>query len=325
MRPDPRQSVWGIAPEALPLLTRYGRGDLTEAQVRAELESVAAGEERPEIEAARSLGANTGGGIAIITLQGMITPRGSFMSMLFGGGGGLQAFREALREAVGSEEISTILLMIDSPGGRVDLVPETAADVRAATKSKRVVAIANTLAASAAYWIGSQAEELIVTPSGDVGSVGVFCVHEDFSKWDERLGVTTTLISAGKYKTEGNPYEPLSDEAKAAIQEGVDEVYDMFVADVAKGRGASVSDVRNGYGEGRCIGAQRAVALGLADRVDTFENTVGQLVKDLRGGRRAEDLAPDQNLAGSDGDDNKGLLAEMREQIDHVTESLKED
>jgi ClpP class serine protease len=65
------------------------------------------------------------------------------------------------------------------------------------------------MAASAAFWIASQADELVVTPSGSVGSVGVFAAHDDISALQEQLGVKTTLISAGKDKTLGNPFEPL--------------------------------------------------------------------------------------------------------------------
>jgi signal peptide peptidase SppA len=311
-----RKSTWGILEDAVPLISRHLRGEVGEAQVRAVLES----EEGKE--AATRMAAAATGSVAVIPLQGVITPRG-FMSIFGSRGGGLQEFRRALREAVGSQDIGTIVLAIDSPGGRCDLVPETAAEVREATKSKRVVSVANTLAASAAYWIGSQADEFIVTPSGDVGSIGVFCVHEDFSGYDERLGIKTTLISAGKYKTEGNPYEPLSDGAREAIQEGVDAVYDLFLADVAKGRGASMADVRRGYGEGRCVDAKRALELNLVDRVATFEEALSELVRDARSGRRAEEETT-ENFAGAAGED-ADRLAEIRDALDKTTKSLKED
>jgi signal peptide peptidase SppA len=310
---DQRTSLWGIAHDALPVIARFGRGKVTEAEVRAELEA----------DATERIAGTTQGQVAVIPLQGVITPYGTLFSILRGGGGGLQAFRASLAEAVADDDISTILIAINSPGGRVDLVPEAAADVRAAGAKKKVVAVASTLAASAAYWIGSQAQEFIVSPSGDVGSIGVFLVHEDWSGFDEQMGIKTTLVSAGKYKTAGNMFEPLSEEARKVLQEGVDEVYDQFVADVATGRHASEEAVRNGFGEGACVGSQRAVDLGLADGIATFEETASRLVQEARGGRRAE-AEPHEDLAGNDGED-KTLLAQMREQLDQVTESLKGD
>jgi len=118
---------------------------------------------------------------------------------------------------------------------------------------------------------------LIVTPSGEVGSIGVVAAHMDISKMAESAGLKVTLVSAGKYKTEGNQFEPLSDEARAALQVRVDDYYAMFVKAVARNRGVSPADVRNGFGEGRVVGAKQAVALGMADRVATLDETLARL------------------------------------------------
>lgn len=217
------------------------------------------------------------GAVGRIPLRGMITPRTGLLNLLFGGGG-LDAFRSQLAAAVADDEISTILLDVDSPGGSTDLVHEAAQDVQRARASKPVVAVANTEAASAAYWIASQADELVVTPSGAVGSVGVFALHVDESGFNEKLGITPTFISAGKYKIEGNPHEPLSDDAREYAQSVVDSHYDRFVSDIATGRGTTARSVKRGFGEGRMVMAERAVEEGMADRVDTFESTVGRLL-----------------------------------------------
>jgi ClpP class serine protease len=122
-----------------------------------------------------------------------------------------------------------------------------------------------------------------VTPSGDVGSIGVFGKHVDTSAMQEKAGLKTTLISAGRFKTEGNPNEPLGDEAREAMQARVDDAYDTFVADVAAGRGVSEGAVRGGYGEGRLLNARRSLAAGLVDGVQTFDATVGSLMADPAG------------------------------------------
>jgi len=66
----------------------------------------------------------------------------------------------------------------------------------------------NSLCASAAYWIASQADEVVSTPGGLTGSIGVYTVHEDLSAASEAAGVKVTYISAGKYKTESQPFQP---------------------------------------------------------------------------------------------------------------------
>lgn len=234
--------------------------------------------EAAEAAAAADDGQGDGPGVAVIGLRGVITPRPSFMAMLFGGsGGGLMGFRRQLALAVSSSDVSAIVLDIDSPGGLLSLLPETAADIRQARDAKPVTAVCNTLCASAAYWLASQANDVVITPSGMAGSIGVLLMHVDRSILAEQLGVTTSVISAGRYKAEDHPYKPLSDEARAMLQTRVDDGYDLFVADVAAGRKARESDVRGGYGEGRVLSAQAAVAAGLVDRVETLEQTTRAL------------------------------------------------
>jgi ClpP class serine protease len=108
---------------------------------------------------------------------------------------------------------------------------------------KPIVAQINTCAASAAYWIASQAEEVVVTPSGQAGSIGVYTIHEDISEMLAKEGIKETLIYSGEYKVMGNSFEPLSDEAKSIMQQRVDELAASFVRGVARGRNVSLKEV----------------------------------------------------------------------------------
>lgn len=218
-----------------------------------------------------------GGQVAVIPLHGAITPRMSLLSMLFGGSGGLESFGECFSDALDDDDVEAIVIDIDSPGGVIDLVPEMAAQILAARGSKPIVAVANTMAASAAYWIASAADELVVTPSGQVGSIGVYTIHEDFSKMEQMMGISTTIISAGPFKTDGNPYEPLSRGALAAMQDQVDTLYGMFTDAVAAGRGVKAAGVRAGFGEGRLVLAGQALQLKMVDRVETLGQTIARL------------------------------------------------
>jgi signal peptide peptidase SppA len=215
------------------------------------------------------------GGIAVVPLQGVITPSGGGpKGQLLGMGGGICGFRQELAKAAADETVDQIVIEVNSPGGLTDRVPETAALVRKVRESKPITAVANTMAGSAAYWLASQANEVVVAPSGEVGSIGTYMLHTDKSEANEKAGLNVTLTSAGRFKTEGNAYEPLSDEAAEARQRKVDLFYGKFVADVAAGRGVSTNDVVEGYGEGRTLLAEAAVEAGLADRVATLEETV---------------------------------------------------
>jgi signal peptide peptidase SppA len=278
-----RETPWAVLPESFATVRDVIGAHLegwrpTEKDV-AELEAMAA----------RRPAAYASGAIAVLPLQGMIMPKASMFSAI-SGGTSLDSFCQMLSDAVNDPSVSHIVLDVDSPGGSCDMVVETAAAIRAAAAQKPIVAVANTMAASAAYHLASQATELSVTPSGEVGSIGVFAAHQDRSQMQALLGVKTTLIKAGKYKTEGNPFEPLSEDARQAIQARVDDLYSMFVADVAKGRRTSPDAVTEGFGQGRMVAAQDAVQAGMADRVETLQQAITRIARGnaaAAGGRRA--------------------------------------
>ena len=136
--------------------------------------------------------------------------------------------------------------------------------------------MSNCLCASAAYYIASQANEFCVSPSSLTGSIGVYQLHEDDSAALDNMGVKFTFISAGKYKTEGNSFQPLDDEARTAMQGVVNDFYDLFTKAVARGRGVAVKAVVNGFGQGRCLTAQDAVKQGLADKIATLDEVLSK-------------------------------------------------
>jgi len=101
---------------------------------------------------------------------------------------------------------------------------------------------------------------LVASPSAEIGSIGVMALHEDITGMADQLGVKVTLITAGKYKAVGSEFEPLTEETEGLIQGLVDDIYGRFVASVARGRGVSVGDVKDGFGQGFIVGAKEAVS-----------------------------------------------------------------
>lgn len=267
------ETPWAILPVKLIAVMEV-------VQRHAAGETLSPDEVRAAIGAARREAAPSTGAIAVLPLFGVITPRANLMTET-SGGVSAERFGAAFKAAMADTNVGAILIDVDSPGGAVPGIEELSTQIFKARGTKPVVAIANHLAASAAYWAATAADELVVTPSGEVGSIGVFSAHEDLSKALETMGVVTTLISAGKYKVEGNPFEPLASEARDAIQLRVDEYYDMFVKAVGRNRGVNASDVRSGFGEGRVVGAKEAVRLGMADRIGTMAETIDRLQRAL--------------------------------------------
>ena len=215
--------------------------------------------------------------IGVIPIVGVIMHRMELLTDVSSSGTSPDAIARAFRAALNDPNVESIILDIDSPGGSVYGLPELADEIRAARGRKPIVAVANGIAASAAYWLGSAASEFVVTPSGQVGSIGVVSVHEDVSKMLDDEGIKVSMIHFGKFKVEGNPFQPLDADARKAIQADVDHYGEMFIAAVANGRGVPSSRVRSEYGQGRMIVAQEATRRGMVDRVETFDQVIARL------------------------------------------------
>ena len=272
---------WALKPETYATIcglvrTRANGGKLTEEEIESRIGA-----------AHTRRGAARNGAVAVLPLYGVIGQRMNLM-MNMSGGTSTELFGKAFHEAVADPAIGAVVIAIDSPGGSVFGVAELWQTIMDARGGKPIVAVADSVAASAAYWIASAADEIVVTPGGEVGSIGVLAAHEDLSGAQEREGIKTTLVSAGKKKVLGNPFEPLSDEAKEGIQEKVDAYYSMFTNAVARGRGVGASEVRNGFGEGGTVLAGEAVKLGMADRIGTLDSTVQRLLGNRRDQQRAK-------------------------------------
>jgi len=267
---------WALRPESLEVLM-----SALDVEVSASYLEIEPAEQTYTIE----------NGAAIVNLHGVITPSSGPLGALLGFGGGLDQFRKNLLEAAEDPKAERIILDVNSPGGLTDQVPETASLIRDVREHKPITAVANTQAGSAAYWLASQANEVVVTPSGEVGSIGAYMIHTDVSGALEQGGISVTITSAGKYKTEGNRFEPLTAEAMEARQRKVDDMYAMFVDDVAAGRDASPRKVRNAFGEGRMVLAGQAIAEGLADRVAPITDVIGEVPPARRAARRRERMA----------------------------------
>jgi signal peptide peptidase SppA len=265
---------WFVLPSTLRTIAEVVRlhvdGDrLTPAEVRERLDAAAA-----------ATGPRRGGqivsSVGVIPVYGVIMPRATLMTE-YSGGATVQGITRSFRELLEDESVGSILFDIDSPGGYTDGVEELASEIRAARGRKPIAAIADYTMASAAYYLGCQADEVIASPSALVGSIGCLIVHTEYSKMDEQLGITSTIIRRPPAKAESNEIEPLSDAARAALEERVGDYYGQFVDAVAKARGVTAAQVRAGYGEGRVLTAARAKSAGLVDRVDTFDNTIRRL------------------------------------------------
>ncbi|EIQ01623.1 ClpP class periplasmic serine protease [Opitutaceae bacterium TAV1] len=244
---------------------------------------------RIQADAARRCGGDAGRYYAIVDEEEAALPAGQILH-IFGSGtlgkhlssfdelcsGGLSVDRihAAIAEGKDDPKVSAILLQLDTPGGICHGMPEAAALVRAACEVKTVAAFCDSLTASAGYWITSAADNFYITPSADVGSVGVYAAIVDYTEWCKKQGIAVTLVKDGAHKGAGFPGTTMTEEQVALIQESVMTCSASFKKDVRQRRG----DVSDSTLQGQCFTGPAAIDARLAD---TLVNDLSAALSDL--------------------------------------------
>lgn len=288
------QQPWAIMPDRLEAIAEVIERRVEGIRLSPEEIAGIKGERRPNgvatlfdantLQAADMSAASSSGSapaasvIAVISFFGIVAQHASQVDDISGPGGtSTERVANSYRAAKADPSVKAIVINFDSPGGNVSGVQALADEIFNGRGEKPVVAQVNSLCASAAYWVASSCDEIVMTPGAMAGSIGVYTLHQDMSKAVDAAGLKFTFISKGKYKVEGNSLEPLSEEAAQASQSQVDAYYSDFVSAVARGRGVSTDDVVGGFGEGRVVKDKQAVKAGMADRVDTLDGTIRRL------------------------------------------------
>lgn len=213
-------------------------------------------------------------GVAVISAMGGLVHRTRLeadSSLLIG----YNDLAADLEDALAKSEVHAIALVMDSPGGEVSGAFELAERIYAARGSKPIVAVADGMAASAAYLAASAADEVVLSATSYVGSIGVVMRHVDFSRALANEGISVSHIFAGDHKVDGNPYQPLPDAVRANLQDDIEGLYQMFIQAVAQHRGMTEQAVRDTRAS--VYRGVAAVAARLADRIGTADAVIAEL------------------------------------------------
>ena len=206
-------------------------------------------------------------GVAVIPIKGYIMADVPWFFGWFGiEATSTRVTRELVAEAVADDRIESILLDVDSPGGSIDGLAELANDIAAATNTKSVTAQTGSMMASAAYWIGAQADTIDAGPTSAVGSIGVYTVIHDSSKAAEDAGVKVHVISSHELKGAGVPGSEVTKAQLGDWQRNVNTYTDLFVEAVAAGRGID-NKAATALATGQVWIGQEAVDKGLVDSI----------------------------------------------------------
>jgi signal peptide peptidase SppA len=214
-------------------------------------------------------------GVAVITAYGALVHRSQFNLAQSTSILGYDRLALQLEQAMTDSDIHAVVLSFDSPGGEAQGAFELADRIAALRGKKPMVAMADGLAASAAYLAAAAADQIVLTASAYVGSIGVVMRHVDFSQALSNDGIKVTHIYAGAHKVDGNPCEPLSDAVRADMQAEIDGLYQMFIQSVATHRGLDAEAVRKT--QAQIYRGATALNVRLADRLGTTDQIITEL------------------------------------------------
>lgn len=214
------------------------------------------------------------GDVAVIQVQNVLLKRESVWTK-YGYATSTQTIERALSEAVADTAVRAIVLNIDSPGGTVDGMHRLVQATAKANKQKPVIAQVDGLAASAAYWLASQASAIYAGAGDEVGSIGVRLMLYDWSMAFALAGIEAVPIDTGKFKSAGAMGTEITPEQRAYFQEQVDAYFADFLGDVRRGRKLTEKQARE-VGDGRMFIARTALELGLIDGIQNIEETMKQ-------------------------------------------------
>ena len=224
----------------------------------------------PDEQAAPRSLLHVGDGVAVIELRGPMLRDGGRRAT------STARLTEAVRTAANDPRVRAIVLRVDSPGGSVDGLAELGDAVWQARQRKMVVAQVEGQAASAAYYVASQATRVVAGRMDTVGSIGTFLYLLDWSQWFERAGVRPVLITTGTMKAIGAPGVEITAEQEQYLRDFVEQYFADFRRVVARGRGLSAERVE-ALADGRMFVAPEALRLGLIDAYATIDETMDQL------------------------------------------------
>jgi signal peptide peptidase SppA len=255
--------VWAMRDQEFSALAQTCRG------LNLSVHMASGAPEAARLQAQQTAATNLGEGVALIELRGRMQKQQASL----GESASTVAVRQQIRAAANDPAIGSILLLVDSPGGTVAGTQDLAADVSRAASIKPVVAYIEDIGASAAYWVASQASQVMAGPTAVVGSIGTYGVVVDSSRAAQNEGYTVHVVRAGEHKGTGTPGTVVTPDQLAEYQAMVDTLNEFFVSGVAGGRKMDAAKVAE-LATGAVWIGQQAVSAGLIDAVSSFDGAV---------------------------------------------------
>lgn len=180
-----------------------------------------------------------------------------------------------LRDLRRQDDVKAVVLRINSPGGSILSAENIYQQLEGLKKDgKTLVVSMGDYAASGGYYLSALADSIFAQPNTLTGSIGVFSLFPNPSRaLEDKLGVRFDTVRTGPYSTDFTVMFPWSDREHTYMQSRTDAYYEMFLKKVADGR-EMTRDAVHAVAQGRIWSGQRAVDLGLVDKLGTLEDAV---------------------------------------------------
>lgn len=214
-------------------------------------------------------------GMGIVRVRGEMVKAASPSAQRFFGLASASDLRMAVRAAAQDEDVRTIVMLVDSPGGSVDGLAELGDEVRAAAQIKPVIAQVDGMAASAAYYAIANATEIRAQRMDMVGSIGTYLAIPDMSGMAEQMGIEMVVAATGELKGMGIPGTELTEAHRAEMQRLVNRYFADFRSAVISGRTMTAEQFER-VSTGAVFVGDEAVSLGLVDKISSVDETLRQ-------------------------------------------------
>ncbi len=212
----------------------------------------------------------TGKKVALVVAEGGIVDGKGEMGQIGG-----DKYAKILRKIRKNDKIEAVVLRVNSGGGSALASEKMWRELEMIKEAgKPLVVSMGDLAASGGYYIACNADTILAEPNTLTGSIGVFGMIpslEDFMR--EKVGITTDTVKTGKFSAGISALRNISAEEGAIIQEGVNEIYDIFLTRVGEGRGMDTSAVHE-VAQGRIWTGRKALELGLVDKLGGLDDAI---------------------------------------------------
>jgi len=263
------------------------------------------------------------GTLAVIPVSGVIA---KYSRMVNGSsqprGTSVELLTEQLDAAMADDGVRSIFLHIESPGGFLAGTPDLADRIYEARLRKTVYAFADDLAASGAYWLGSQADKFWANQSAQVGSIGVYLLLVDSSRWAEDQGLAFHIIRSGEHKGVGEFGVAITAANLEALQAENDRFYQLFLDAVLRGRLEAGLDREAllAIADGRTFVGREAADLKLIDGVKTLSQALAaarrqtqRQANETSAARRPDELGPEAGAETTDQLEEETIMADSKD------------